>query len=669
MRKLLENHFTRRQRLSVIGVAAAFGVILAIGVLKFSRGLPFASLDERLYETWANQRIRTMAPEDLGKAPDKIIIVVIDDDSLAALHLSWPIPRSLYPKIIARLKAIGAKTIGLDVLFMDPGPDPKADQSLARALGDPSVVIPYILTPGTTRFERRLPYTGLIEDWSAQEKVRKLGFTAFWRMGRHHWVPLEAMDTPRAKNRATEHRYSSFALAVYSHNSGVSPERILARLHLKPHPVWVGDVRARAWGIFINHAARGIQSARLTSSRGAFTFDRGLTVIGLKTLLTTPVAQLRSGIPPNCIALVGVTATGGHDIKHTVVGPISGMELQANALVNMILDNPMRELSIEKRALLPLLVALVVALLSSFLSYAGSATITLLMVLGLAWLNYYAYAGVDYQAGAVMLPFAAPATAAVVTQIAVSIYYHATAKSRMDRIVKLFQEVCPAHDVEALLAGQGLQLGGEERELTILFSDLRGYTSFAEKLDSVTVLNTLNEYFGTVGHIFERYGGLVFDYQGDAQMVVFGLLAASQPNHAAAACKAGAAMIATLNAMRVEWLKAGQNVPETGVGICTGQVSFGVLGTRQHKQYVAIGDPTNTASRVQGKSKELDAPVLVAESTARRAGNAVILEELDEIMVKGKREPLVVYRACIEEMIARGLVELDESVRRAGEDA
>ncbi|MEW6278880.1 MAG: adenylate/guanylate cyclase domain-containing protein, partial [Candidatus Eremiobacterota bacterium] len=140
--------------------------------------------------------------------------------------------------------------------------------------------------------------------------------------------------------------------------------------------------------------------------------------------------------------------------------------------------------------------------------------------------------------------------------------------------------------------------------------------------------------------------------QGDAQMVVFGLMPASRENHAAAACKAGAGLIYLLEKKRKEWLAQGRPMPETGVGICTGPVSFGVLGTQAHKQYVAIGDPTNTASRMQGKSKELDAPVLITESTytLAREDSTLALRFLEEIEVKGKREPLKVYEVCVDEV-------------------
>ncbi|MCE7874353.1 adenylate/guanylate cyclase domain-containing protein, partial [bacterium CPR1] len=253
-------------------------------------------------------------------------------------------------------------------------------------------------------------------------------------------------------------------------------------------------------------------------------------------------------------------------------------------------------------------------------------------------------------------PLILPLGAMATSFLAVNIAHVVTRNRRIaqrDEVIRnvqgILKELTPV-DYDDLLATNGLVLGGKATELTVLFSDLRGYTSMAEKLTSVEVIDRLNDYFALLGPLLERFGGAVFDYQGDALMAVFGLKPNSQPNHAAAGCKAAAAIIYELEKQRKEWLRQGRPMPETGIGICTGMVAFGGLGTAQHKQYVAIGDPTNTASRMQGKSKELDSPVLITESTYEMAKSDadVVMEYLEEIELKGKREPLKVYGVLVD---------------------
>ncbi len=131
-------------------------------------------------------------------------------------------------------------------------------------------------------------------------------------------------------------------------------------------------------------------------------------------------------------------------------------------------------------------------------------------------------------------------------------------------------------------------------------------------------------------------------------MVVFGLLPASVDQHATAACRAAAEMSGALDELGRRWNLQGRELPDTGVGICTGPVSFGVLGTAHHKQYVAIGDPTNTAARVQGKSAELGHQVLLTESTFVQAGDQIKAEFVDALALKGKREEIRVYGLVLE---------------------
>ncbi len=246
-----------------------------------------------------------------------------------------------------------------------------------------------------------------------------------------------------------------------------------------------------------------------------------------------------------------------------------------------------------------------------------------------------------------VVPLSAPLFNLFLCFVGINIYHYQSEQHAKKRLSNLLREFAPMpldFVEEAIASKTGAKVGGKKTELSILFSDIRGYTDLSERLDPVAVMDTLNEYHGAMGDIFSRNGGVIFDYQGDAQMVVFGLVEPSTRNHAAFAAKTALEMQETLGGLREKWQKEGRNVFEIGVGICTGEVSLGVVGSAQRKQYAAIGDSTNVAARLQGMSKQLDSPVLVAESTYLKAQEYLEADKLEPVKLKGKSEPLQVYR-------------------------
>ncbi|MBI3923988.1 MAG: adenylate/guanylate cyclase domain-containing protein [Armatimonadetes bacterium] len=689
------NKLNGAQRLQMIGISVVLGLFFIFGdALGW-----FAPYDAAVQGAYLKQRNKEI--ENLGAARNQLLMVVIDDASLRNLELKWPIPRSMYLTILGKLKEAGATTVGLDILFENPG-DPAEDALLAKALSDPAVVIAYQLrTTDDFLLEEALPHETLLVGWTPAQLEKRAGF--IWdARGRYQdtmafMIDFKATDwggNPIIKDgHPVESSYYSWPVMLVSHHLQISPQEVVDRcpflqslsntdlgvpvtaevatLNLYASQSDSADVETQTQVVPESGVTQAIASERADWETMA-SLRHLITVVTLEELLSpdTDVPGLMGGYddagdlirPEPFIAIVGTTAEGTYDQKMSRVGPIDGVTLNSTAVLNLLRGDFLEQMPPKLRLAYSfatfVLVGLAAAFFTSRLFMVGLVG-ALLAILGVMWAGLEGHL-TPGPTGGLLVPLTAPFLGMMASSLVLAFRKNQIMRADLEKVIKMFQEVCPVHDLESLLEGQGLQLGGEERELTILFSDLRGYTSFAEKLDSVTVLNTLNQYFGAVGHIFERYGGFVFDYQGDAQMVVFGLQPASRANHAASACRAGAAMIATLNRMREKWLEAGQNIPETGVGICTGPVSFGVLGTQQHKQYVAIGDPTNTASRTQGKSAELNAPVLITESTYRVAGSEILAEELEPVHMKGKRKPINVYRVKFEEMIEKGMVVLDD---------
>ncbi len=669
LNRLFQNSLKARHRYALVGLAFLIGMVLSfgaagIGPKRFNDAL--LRLDRRLYETWATRWIEEQPVP--AKVAEQIVLVLIDDQSLEDLSLPYPLPRSLYLEIVKRLEAAGAKVIALDLLFLEPSGSLEEDAALAEALNNPLVVSGMLLEFDGPTLVTKQPPESLMDPEGAQGR---LGFV-------NAWAPSGSADVAIKVSDGENHHYSLVTTAFARHQE-IDPEEAVEAMGITPTFMGFSNSReVETYALNINYAAKGMlqdidpggeDPVEATDEliyeggieiRSRPTLQRILPVVPLHDLLQVPVEGMENAFPPNFIAVVGVSATAGSDKAHTVLGMMSGPEVQANLLLNLFLKNPIRQARPTTIFLVTLGVPILIGLVGALVAHPVGIGASVLACLGLGYANYASYVGVGYASGGMMLPFFFPALGVLLVQVAATTLHFQTERSDFLDVIR---QVCPVVDPDTLLS-QGIRLGGEARELTILFSDLRSYTSFAEKLDAVSVLDALNDYFGAVGHIFEKHGGLVFDYQGDAQMVVFGLVEASQPNHGAAACRAAAEMILTLEEMRAIWSESGKDIPETGIGVCTGPISFGFMGTAQRKQLVAIGDPTNSAARVQGKSKEFNSPVLTTESTVLLAQDEILFEEIDEIYVKGKKEPLKVFGVQFEEMRRKGMIEVDQQVIR-----
>jgi adenylate cyclase len=186
-----------------------------------------------------------------------------------------------------------------------------------------------------------------------------------------------------------------------------------------------------------------------------------------------------------------------------------------------------------------------------------------------------------------------------------------------------------------------------EKEVSILFSDIRGYTNLSEKLSPKEVMDLLNEYHGEMVKIFHKYDGRVFDYQGDAQMVVFGA-PIEREDHAACACRAAYEMDLALERLRDKWRIENRELFEIGVGICTGIAALGIVGAEGAMQYSAIGDTTNVAARLQAQSKILGASIIISQPTKEAIEGTFRVRSLGFVELKGKSKPMEVFTIASE---------------------
>jgi adenylate cyclase len=220
------------------------------------------------------------------------------------------------------------------------------------------------------------------------------------------------------------------------------------------------------------------------------------------------------------------------------------------------------------------------------------------------------------------------------------------------QVRRTFQRYVSAAIVEEMLRHpERVTLGGERREMTVLFSDIRGFTTLAESLDSEQVVRLLNEFFTPMTRLVLDAGGTLDKYMGDALMAFFGAPVA-QTDHAERACAAALSMRDELARLNAGWQAGGRFAPGKalgiGIGLNSGPMSVGNMGSDQIFDYTVIGDEVNLGSRVEGLNKLYGTEVLVTGATAAAAEGAFLFRELDRVRVKGKSEAVALF-----ELLAR----------------
>ena len=546
----------------------------------------------------------------LPTVPDRpgVVVVAIDEPSLAEIGRQWPWPRDLHARLVEKLRAAGATAIGVDLIFAEPS-TPDADAALAAAMGDDVVLaaeVTAIETPQAVQTILVEPIAALT-DAGAEPGIASVFLDGDGTLRRMPPFP----DSFAARLLATADGVADAAPKV--------PEGALIQYFGPP----------RTYPTVSYYQA--LDPAAFLPPN---TFSGRAVIIG-HSLQNAPE--------------LGTTATDAFETAFTATtGRLSaGVEVQATIFDNLrhrlyVLPAPawMRWLVLAAAASLALAFAFRLVTWRT----AGWVALSVLAMLAGSWALL--------RFGRVWLPPIAPAMALVVATTARAGLDFAEERRLRRRIAKAFGHYLAPAMVDRLARDPAaLKLGGERRTLTILFCDVRGFTAIAEALkDEPERLTALvNRLLDPLSEAVLAEGGTIDKFIGDCVMA-FWNAPLPEPRHAERAVRAGVAMIeavARLNRDVAAETVHGLPVPAlaVGVGINTGDCVVGNFGSQRRFDYSALGDAVNLASRLEGLSKLYRVPLLIGPDTAAAVAGAFTVVELDRVAVKGRSDAIAVFAA------------------------
>ncbi|MEP9373589.1 CHASE2 domain-containing protein [Mesorhizobium sp. KR1-2] len=575
-----------KRRNSVLTVVLISGLFVAV----LSLLTPWKLLEARAFDYFSTVSV----PQRPADGP---VVVAIDEPSMAEIGRQWPWPRSFHAQLIEALRKAGAKAIALDIIFAEPAATPEADEALMRSLG------PDVILAGDET---------LIDTPQALQHIRVEPLAFFTDAGAKTGIASIVFDGDGILRRLPGYE-DGFAAQL---------------LRAAGRPADVPD------------------DALLQSFGPSRTYQ---TVSYYQAL--DPEAFLPPDFFRDRVVMVGLSlqnaptiAEGGADVHATPFTIrtgrlVAGVEIQA-----AVFDNLAAGLYIERASL-------AVALLSIAVG-AGLAGIAVRRrtgwrtvaggVLALAAIAAGSFVTLRY--GRVFVPPFAPSLAFLLVTGSQGALDFASERRQRRGITRAFSQYLSPALVQRLASDPSLlRLGGEVRTLTILFCDIRGFTTIAEGMkdnpQELTVL--INRLLTPLSDIVLANGGTIDKYIGDCIMA-FWNAPLDDPDHAVHAVRAGLDMLTALDRLNAEFVEEGKQAGilplrlGIGIGINTGDCVVGNMGSTQRFDYSALGDSVNLASRLESASKEVGVPLVIGEATAKLVAPHFPVFELDRLTVKGK---------------------------------
>jgi adenylate cyclase len=548
-----------------------------------------------------------------------IVLVAADDDSMAEMDRQWPWPRSYHAKVIDQIANGNPLAIGVDILFPEKSQeqeDALLGQAVARArrvvLGSTLRTIATQTTVGVTE-QRELTEPPIP---AIREGAAGVGFVDLER-GKDAVVRSGILV-----RRHAGQVHASFALRLFNlvaKEVGADGSRAARR-----GKVWI-DFRGPN-GSFPTYPYYQVLRGEIAPK----TFEGKIVIIGAAALSLHdrhPTPYAGTNWLPTAAEAGGATGDPEGQL-------MSGSEIQANLLDTLLVDDPIQRLPAFMYVVLILGVGVAGAVIAGHLrplrAIAGS------LGLAVVYLTSSQVAFSRFNLWIEVVPVILPLVIGAVAIIAMNY----VREERLRHEYARFFSPVVARQIAEDRSGQ--TLASKRRKITVLFSDIRDFTTISETLPPEEVVELLREYFNTMVPIVLKHGGTLDKYVGDALMALFGVPLA-QEDHAARGTRAALEMVAQIPALSPKWEARCGRPLRIGVGINTGEAVVGVMGADRRREYSAIGDTVNLASRLEGVTKEFKVPIVASHATVAALGAAFQARELSELRVRGRQESVRIF--------------------------
>lgn len=653
-----------------------------------------------------------------------IVILYISEESIRRLepfYGRWPWPRAVHAEAIEYLESDGARAIGFDLLFPEKSLRQEVDstiihqlKALAKNADLPEVRAElqhrldalnpelsdalFVSQVGKSRnvFQSSVFHVGendlaldraLAADENVASRIKSvlansavpvrlkhrealffdvtIPFDELARasrgVGHINYVPdrdgVCRRFMPLAWFGTQDTAYPSLALIVASAVKGISPDSI----RMENDSVVVGDTEIPL--LPDGSAMINYQGGRITD-KGSNGFESFYHYIPYEAVIAS-VDLVRAGKEPtlpagtfkNKIALITASAAGLSDLRATPFSPVTpGVEIHANIIDDILSARFLRQLGgwTEKTYILvlALIVGIATASTRPYVGFAVAATLSA-SVTGVHW-ELFAYGWV--------LPIMNVSVAMAGTYLGVVLLKYVAEEREKKRIRSAFGHyVAPQVLKEVLESPERLRLGGERRRMTVLFSDIEGFTSLSEKMAPEDVSAILNEYLNQMMKCIKETGGTLDKFIGDAIMAEWNA-PVTQVDHAARACETALLMMEEMTKLGEKWRAEGKLLLNIRMGMNTGEMVVGNLGSTEIFDYTVIGDEVNVAARLEPFNKDFGTNIAVSESTRDEAEmhrpGRFVFRRLARVALKGKTAPLNVYELVgLRDAVARERME------------
>ncbi len=608
-------------------IVAVFFLTLVIQLIPVIRTVELKTID------W---RFEWRGPLSVEESP--LVLVTIDDQSFESLPDRWPWPRAYYAQVIQNLTRAGAKVIGVDVILDVPDYlNPQSDVRLAEVIRNSDRVVLAGKVEDTGRFRS---YPTLVKPIPLLlEADSSWGITAIQSdpdgIHRQYFVAQNFQDQ----------LLPSLGLGILQKYFDIPDSQ---QIHFEKRRISYSHLT-------IPLSYEGLMRINFSGPVGSFpkySFD---TVIDDSTfdlkegydLDYFDTSLLVDEVFKDKIVLIGATVS---ELKDNFPTPffefqdregnyrkaeMPGVEIHANAIWTILTGLYFK----ESPALLSILILLLLIIVVYFLVLRTSTGLAIMMTLGLLilynLLQFYLFSRFR-----LVMPLVMPTLGIAFSFVAATLHDYIVTQKEKKMIIGAFERFVPPKVVKELLAHpEKLTLGGEERFLTVLFMDLADFTSVSERLKPSELVSLINFYLTEMTEIVFKYDGIIDKYEGDAIMAEFGAPVFFE-DHAVKACLAAIEMQEKLKHLNLSRYKDVISKLSCRVGINSGHMVVGNMGSKNVFDYTVMGDSVNLASRLEGANKMYGTHIMISEDTYKLAKDQIISRPLDLIRVKGRQKPV-----------------------------